>query len=106
MIKVEPYKLAGYYTYISSYLNLNLPEVQWLIPEELDGNPIVLDKMHIDPFEKLLNNISCIENYNFVLITKYLDVEKEPIIQSKHNMKKQCYTILEENRIENRIKLL
>lgn len=96
MIKVEPYKLAGYYTYISSYLNLNLPEVQWLIPEELDGNPIVLDKMHIDPFEKLLNNISCIENYNFVLITKYLDVEKEPIIQSKHNMKKQCYTILEE----------
>lgn len=96
MIQIEPYKLAGYYTYISSYLDLNLPEVQWLIPEELVGNSIVLDKMHIQPFEKLLENISAIENYNYILSTKYLDIEREPLIASKNNMKRACYTILEE----------
>lgn len=96
MIQIKPYKLAGYYTYISSYLDLNLPEVQWLIPEELAGNPIVLDKMHIKPFEKLLENISAIENYNYILSTKYLDIEKEPILKSIYNIKEQCYTILED----------
>lgn len=96
MIQIEPYKLAGYYTYISSYFALNLPEVQWLIPEKLAGNPIVLDKMRINPFEKLLKNISAIENYNYILSTKCLDIEREPLIESKDNMKRACYTILEE----------
>lgn len=96
MIQIEPYKLAGYYTYISSYLDQNMLEVQWLIPDELNGNPIVLDKMRIKPFEKLLRNISAIENYNHILQTKYLDIEREPIVKSIYRVKEQCYTILEE----------
>lgn len=68
---------------------------QWLIPEELDGNSIV-KKMNIKPFEKLLRNISAIENYNYILSKKYLDIEKEPIIQDIYNAKEQCYAILED----------
>lgn len=73
-----------------------MPEVQWLIPEELDGNPIIKERMYIKPFEELLGNISAIESYNYVLSTKYLDIEKEPILQKICHVKEQCYTILED----------
>lgn len=71
-------------------------DIQWLIPEELDNNPIVKEKMQIKSFKKLIENISAIENYNYVLSTKYLDIEKEPILQEICNVKEQCYTILED----------
>lgn len=95
VIQIEPYKLAGYSTYIMPCFDLMF-DIQWVIPEELDGNPIVKEKMDIKPFEKLLENISAIENYNYILSTKYLDIEKEPILQGICHVKEQCYTILED----------
>lgn len=96
VIRIGLYKLKGYCTYITSYLEQDILEVQWLIPDELVHNPIIMDKMHIKPFKKLIENIYAIENYNYILSTKYLDIERELIIQKINNVKEQCYTILEE----------
>lgn len=95
VLQIELYKLDGYYTYIMPCLELML-DVQWLIPKELYDNPIVRDRMRIKPFKKLIENISSIENYNYILSTKYLDIEKEPIIQNIYNVKEQCFSILED----------
>lgn len=88
-------KIIGYTSFISQCMDYPFEKVEWLIPNELAVNKIVMDKMKFSAFREIDKIISDIENYSHILSGKYLDIEKIPIINKIDELKKTAYEMID-----------